>query len=288
MSNAIATVKSVDSMLKSPKIQERLKDMLDNNSAAFCTSIINVINGNNMLQNADPQSIIKSAMVAASLKLPIDPNLGFAAIVPYKNKGVAEAQFQIMYKGLTQLAIRSGQYETINVAEVYEDELESYDPFTGDVKFTSQDKWKMRYEADGKVIGYFAYFRLLTGFNKKLYLTKGEVEKHASTYSQSYKYDKQKGYSSSRWSQDFDAMAKKTVLKQLLSKYGILSVEMQSVMKFDQARVGGTIDNPQPEYIDNPEYEEPKGETVNPFKENAVDTDFESLEGTPFAEGEYK
>jgi recombination protein RecT len=282
MSNAIATIKNVDAMLKSPKIQERLKDMLDNNSAAFCTSIINAINGNSMLQNAEPQSIVKSAMVAAALKLPIDTNLGFAAIVPYKNKdrGV-EAQFQIMYKGLTQLAIRSGQYETINVAEVYEDELDNFDPFTGDVKFKPHTEWKMRYETDGKVVGYYAYFRLLTGFKKNLYMTKGEVEKHALTYSQSYKSDKSKGWTSSRWSQDFDAMARKTVLKQLLSKYGILSVEMQSVMKFDQARVGGTIDNPQPEYVDNPDFEEVKEEPINPFKD-AVDVDFT---GTPFEDG---
>lgn len=268
MANEVQVSKKVSHLMKNENVQERLKAMLDKNAESFVTSVINTINGSAQLQNCDPMTIVKSAMVAASLNLAVDPNLGFAAIVPYKdkNKGM-QAQFQIMYKGLVQLAIRSGQYETINVSEVYKDELDQYDPFTGEVTFRPHTEWKMRYEEGGEVVGYYAYFKLLTGFKKALYMTKEEVEKHALTYSQSYKSDKAKGWTSSRWSQDFDAMGKKTVLKMLLSKFGVLSIEMQKAVTFDQSKVGGSIDNPEPAYVDNPEYEE-KQEVINPFGTN--------------------
>lgn len=270
MANEIQVSKKVAHLLKNENVQERLKAMLDKNSESFATSVINTVNGSTQLQNCDPMTIVKSAMVAAALNLPVDPNLGFAAIVPYKdkNKGM-QAQFQIMYKGLVQLAIRSGQYETINVSEVYADEIDNFNPFTGEVAFKPHTEWKMRHEVNGgEVVGYYAYFKLMTGFKKSLYMTKAEVEKHALTYSQSYKSDKSKGWTSSKWSQDFDAMGRKTVLKLLLSKFGILSIEMQKAVSFDQSKVGGTIDNPEPEFIDNPEYSE-KEIAVNPLN---VDT----------------
>lgn len=276
MANEIQVAKQVSALMKKESIQERLKAMLDKNAESFMTSVINTINGSTQLQSCDSMSIVKSAMVAAALNLAVDPNLGFAAIVPYKdkNKGM-QAQFQIMWRGLVQLAIRSGQYKTINVSEVYADEIESYNPFTGELSFTDQSKWEMRYKNDGEVVGYMAYFKLLTGFEKYLYMTKAETEKHAITYSQSYRSDKQKGWTASRWSQDFDSMGKKTVLKLLLSKFGVLSIEMQKAVTFDQAKIDGTIENPEPAYIDNPDYEEPKGDTVNPFgKNDAVDIPF--------------
>lgn len=270
MANELMTVNKVKSLLcTNSEIQERIKAMMDNSAQSFITSVLNVVSSNTALQQAEPLSIVKAAMISASLKLTIDPNLGFSAIVPYGK----EAQFQIMYKGLTQLAIRSGLYETINVAEVYEDEFESYNPFTGEVKFTPQENWKQRYQIDSTVVGYFAYFKLLTGFQKACYMTKEEVEKHAVTYSKSYQYDKKQNKKASRWSIDFDAMGRKTVLKMLLSKYGILSVEMQKALTFDQARIGGDIENPEPEYTDNPEYIDVKAE--NPFEETKQLTDKE-------------
>lgn len=276
MSNEVTVSKKIAHLMKHDNIQERLKAMLDKNAESFVTSVINTVNGSTALQSCEPMTIVKSAMVAATLNLPVDPNLGFAAIVPYKDKKRGmEAQFQIMYKGLVQLAIRSGQYENLNVSEVFADELDYYDPFTGEVTFKPYNEWKMRYEAEGgEVVGYYAYFKLLTGFKKALYMTKAEVEKHALAYSQSYKQDKEKGWNSSRWSKDFDSMAKKTVLKQLLSKYGILSIELQRAVTFDQARVGGSVDNPEPEYIDNPEYKE-MVEVENPFvKKDVVEIDY--------------
>lgn len=273
MANEVQVAKQVSLLLKKESVQERLKAMLDKNAESFATSIINTINSNTQLQSCEPMTIVKSAMVAAALNLAVDPNLGFAAIVPYKDKNRGmEAQFQIMWRGLVQLAIRSGQYKTINVSEVYADEIESYNPFTGELNFTDQSNWKMRYDKAGEVVGYMAYFKLLTGFEKYSYMTKAETEKHAMTYSQSYKSDKQKGWSSSRWSQDFDSMGKKTVLKMLLSKFGVLSIEMQKAVTFDQAKVGGTMENPEPAYIDNPEYEEPKEAPINPLGKEAAET----------------
>lgn len=282
MNNVV--VKQVKNIFGKEDVQSRIKEMLDNNSQGFVTSVLNIITSNNQLQNAEPNSIVKSAMIAASLKLPVDPNLGFAAIVPYGK----EAQFQIMYKGLTQLAIRSGQYRTINVTEVYEDEIERYNPFTGTMELTDHTNWKQRYIKDGKVVGYYAYFELTSGFKKELYMTKPEVEAHAMKYSKSYQYDKKKGQSKSRWSVDFDAMGKKTVLKSLLSKFGILSIEMQKAVEFDQANIRGDINNPQPAYNDNPDFVDK--EVKDPFK-NAIEIEKENysetdLTGTPFDKGD--
>ncbi len=251
-------------MFETDKIKDRIVAMLGKNADSFITSVINVYAGSDYLAECEPITVVKSAMVAASMNLPIDPNLGFSAIVPYKdrNKGM-QAQFQIMYKGFVQLAIRSGMYETINVTEVYADEFKGYNPFTGKFEFTDPEEWKMRYEDNREVVGYFAYFELLAGFKKQLYATKAEVEKHANTYSQSYKSDKRNNKNTSRWSQDFDSMGKKTVLKQLLSKYGVLSVDMQKAQTFDQSVADGNIDGLEPKYIDNPN----NVDVVDPFAE---------------------
>ena len=184
--------------------------------------------------------------MAATYDLPIDSNLGFAAIVPYNEnvydprtkqwKKVPKAQFQMMYKGFIQLAIRSGYYEKMNYAVVYEDELESYNPITGEVKFV-EDRSKCTQRDDGDeshVAGYYAWFRLKTGFSQELYMSKKAVDNHARKYSQAYRYDLDKGKKSSKWTTDFEAMALKTVIKLLLSKWGILSVDMQRAIQDDQ------------------------------------------------------
>lgn len=267
------------------EIVARMESMLGDKAEGFKNSIINVMGNNKLLEQANPDSIIRAAMVAATLDLPIDPNLGFAAIVPYKNKGQSEAQFQIMYRGLTQLAIRSGQYANINATEIYEDELVSYNPFKSTIELKPGE---MRGKPDGKVIGFYAYFKLQNGFEKELYMTADEMEKHAATYSKSYQSDKSKGYSSSKWTTDFNAMGKKTVLKLLLSKYGILSIQMQKAQQFDQAILRGDINDPQPEFTDNPDF---KDTTIveNPFKTEATDVDYQEVDltGTPF-DSEFK
>ncbi len=172
------------------------------------------------------------------MDLPINPNLGFAAIVPYKNT----AQFQLQYKGLVQLAMRSGQYKTINVSEVYEGEIKNVNRFTGDYEFGER--------TSDMVVGYMAYFKLVNGFEKYSYMTVDEIKEHAARYSKTY----QRG--DGVWKDNFDAMAKKTVLKLLLSKFGILSIEMQRAQTFDQSSIKSDltvtdVDDAEIEYVDN-------------------------------------
>lgn len=240
----------VKSLLNTKEMQKRFGDVLGKKAPQFMASITNAVAGNDYLQRCDANSIMAAALVAAALDLPIDPNLGFSAIVPYGSK----AQFQMMYKGFIQLAIRSGYYENMNYAEVYEDEFISHNPITGETELVS-DFSNCKQRAAGeteKIVGYYAWFRLREGFRKELYMSREEVENHARTYSQSYQRDLSKGKQASRWSIDFDAMAKKTVIKMLLSKWGILSVEMQRAITDDQKvydpdGIGSYEDNPDTE-----------------------------------------
>ena len=221
-------------------VMKNLKAMLGTKAQGFATSVLSAVNNNKLLQSADANSIYTSAMVAASLDLPINPNLGFAAIVPYGRS----AQFQIMTRGIIQLAIRSGQYSRITNSIVYEGQLVKQDPFTDEYVFDFAAK------TSDKIIGYVAYFRTVGGFEKYFYMTKAEAEAHGRKYS--------KSYSNGVWTSDFNAMALKTVLKLLLSKYGILSVEMQRAITMDQAEVRGEIntvediDAVEVSYVDNP------------------------------------
>lgn len=219
-----AVAKSVKSVMAMPEIQEKFRSMLGERMQGFFVSVSNCVAGNELLKKADPNSIVMAAGVAASLDLPIDPNLGFAYIVPYGGS----AQFQIGYRGLVQLAQRSGVFETINVTEVREGEIGKEDFLTGEIEFS----WKPRAErVKLPVVGYVAYFRLTNGFVKNFYMSKQEAESHGKRFSQTYK----KGFGN--WKDDFDAMAKKTVLKLLLSKYAPLSIQMQRAVVADQGVV---------------------------------------------------
>jgi len=240
-------------------VKANLRAMLGQKAQGFATSVLSVVNNNKLLQNADPKTIYSSAMVAASLDLPINPNLGFAAIVPYGGS----AQFQIMVRGLTQLAIRSGQYAKITNCDVHEGELIKADPFTDEYVFDATKR------VSDKVIGYMAFFRTIGGFEKYLYMTKEEALAHGKKYS--------KSFSRGVWTTDPDAMGRKTVLKMLLSRFGILSIEMQRAIKFDQGVVKNDltqisnvdeIDDAEVEYIDNPTTgvdEEKAQEVANKF-----------------------
>ena len=231
---AIATVKS---LLGSPNLKKRFEDMLGKKAAGFVGSLINLSSSVN-LTGVEPMSIISSAAVAATLDLPIDPNLGFAYIVPYNDKKKGKvAQFQMGYKGFIQLAMRSGQYKTINATEVYEGEISNYNRFTGEMEFAGEAK-------SDKVVGYLGYFKLLNGFEKYLYMTTEQLQKHGKRFSKSY--DKDYGL----WKQDFNSMATKTVLKLLISKFGILSIDMQRALETDQAVVKD-INGQEVEYVDN-------------------------------------
>lgn len=247
-------------------VMKNLKAMLGGKAQGFATSVLSVVNNNKLLQTADANSIYTSAMVAASLDLPINPNLGFAAIVPYGRS----AQFQIMTRGIIQLAIRSGQYARITNAIVYEGQLVKQDPFTDEYVFDFQAK------KSDKVVGYVAYFRTVGGFEKYFYMTKEEAEAHGKKYS--------KSYSSGVWKSDFDSMALKTVLKLLLSKFGILSVEMQRAITMDQAEVKGEIntvediDAAEVAYVDNPSSEDARRNAMKEAMQEAIVVDKETGE----------
>ena len=234
---------SLNQLLNSENVKKRTTEILGDRSAQFLASILQVTKDNNYLSKADPNSVLQAAMVAATLDLPINNNLGFAYIVPYKN----DAQFQMGWKGFVQLALRSGQYKKINVIEIKEGEINELklDPLREDYMFNwIQDPSKR--EA-AKTVGYAAFFQLVNGFEKTVYWTKEAVTQHAKKFSKSF------GYKTSAWQTNFDAMAKKTVLKNMLSNYGSLSVDyqMQKAIKFDQSVVKD-FKVEEVEYPDNP------------------------------------
>lgn len=243
---------SVGSLLSGDAMKARFQELLGKKAAGFMSSIISV-SKSPQLRDADPNTIIASAVVAATLDLPINPNLGFAHIVPYKNKGRKEAQFQMGWKGFYQLAMRTGKYHNITSNEVYDGEVTIKNRFKEEIEFGKKKS--------DKVVGYLAYYSTTTGAEKFFYMTNEEVEKHAVEYSQAYRYDKKNRTQLSPWSTDFDGMAKKTVLKLLLSKYGELSIEQQmqsqldTAFKFDQAIARNTEENPAEIVIDQTEAE---------------------------------
>ena len=201
-------------------------------------------------------SLVYAGLKATALDLPLDPNLGFAYVIPFKNnkKGVTEAQFQIGYKGFIQLAIRSGQFLLINVTDIREGELKGEDILTGEMSFSRVPDRESK-----PVVGYAAFFKLTNGFSKTMYMTVGEVKAHAGRYSQTYSSKNEYIRKASKWDTDFDAMAKKTVLKLLLSKYAPLSVEMQNAIQNDQAVID---DQGEAQYLDNPEEQQPAVEDI--------------------------
>lgn len=231
------------SLLTSPNVQQKFSEMLGKRANGFLTSVLQIINSNKLLQEADPMSIYNSAMISATLDLPINPNLGFAYIVPFNQKVgsnyVKMAQFQMGWRGYVQLAQRTGLYKTISVTAIYEGQIKSNNPLKG-IEFDFEAK------TSEKIIGYCSYFELLNGFEKYLYMTAKEMEEHAKKYSQTYK----KGFGV--WKDNFDAMALKTVLKMNLQKFGPLSVEMQTAVQADQSVIKN-VEQADFEYVDNNE-----------------------------------
>jgi len=212
----------------------------------FVADISSVVSANPTLQQCDSASILSAGLVAQSLNLPLSSTLGFAYIVPYKDK----AQFQIGWKGLVQLAQRSGQFERLGVREVHEGEYSGQDEFGDDLFNFSHDF------DNNKVIGYYAYFKLLNGFKKTLYWTVDQCKSHAKKYSRSFGT----GKATDLWTNSFDSMASKTVLKLLLNRYAPLSVEMQQAIRFDQSAID---EDGNPIYVDNDKENAPKKTNVN-------------------------
>lgn len=197
----------------------------------FVTAIVSAVNANPAIKDCTNQSIMAAALLGHSLKLSPSPQLGYYYLVPFNDKEAGKvAQFQLGYKGYIQLALRSGQYKKLNVLAIKEGELEYFDPLNEEIKVNLMiDKWDEREKAP--TVGYYAMFELVNGFRKAIYWSKGQMENHAITYSPGYKV--KKGYTF--WEKNFDAMAYKTMLRQLISKWGVMSVEMQTAFDSDMA-----------------------------------------------------
>mgnify|MGYP000937286895 CR=1 FL=1 len=209
-------IDKLKNILAAQSVKEQFEAVLKENAGAFVASIIDLYNTDKTLQLCDPKSVVMEALKAASLKLPINKQLGFAWIVPYKNKqGQYIPTFQLGYKGYIQLCMRTGAYRYINADVVYEGELVKHDKLTGEIEIDPTRR------TSDKKVGYFAFIETLNGFRKTFYMSLDEVIKHAQQYSKSY------GNKDSAWASDFDSMALKTCLRLLLSKYGIMSIEMQ-------------------------------------------------------------
>ena len=242
--NQVAAPKDIKQYVSDSRIRQKFEEILGKKTQGFLASVMQVANQPH-LKNAVPATVVNAAMMAATLDLPINSNLGFAYIVPYKRKfkdeqgrwqESNEAQFQMGYKGFIQLAQRSGQFSRIAATPVYQGQLISADPLLG-------------YEFDwtipntGEAIGYVAFFKLLNGFTAELYMSKADILKHAGKYSQSFKYG-------GVWKDNFEAMAIKTVTKLLLSKQAPLSIEMQTAQLADQSIIHDVATNDF-EYIDH-------------------------------------
>jgi recombination protein RecT len=246
MTQIVKTNNQVRDLMNSDAVKSKFAEMLGAKSAGFLVSVMNCVNSNDLLKNAEPNSILFAAATAASLDLPVNQNLGFAYIIPYNQKQsdgtyIQVAQFQLGYKGFIQLSQRSGQFQTINATDVKEGEIKHFNRLTGEIDF----EWKDN-RTELKTIGYVAYFKLINGFEKSLYMTVDELKAHGAKFSKTFK--QQYGL----WNTDFDAMASKTVTKLLLAKFAPLSVDMQKAVTTDQAIVKDW-DSQEVEYVDNQE-----------------------------------
>jgi recombination protein RecT len=241
----VAKKETFSTFLSKDAIKKKINEMVGSKDGQrFITSILSVVSNNPAIAECDQSTILSSALLGEALKLSPSPQLGYYYIVPFNNtkKGCKEAQFQLGYKGYIQLAIRSGQYKNINVVAVKQGELINYNPLTEelDVKFIEDDDKREKTET----IGYYAMFELTNGFKKSIYWSKKKMLAHAEKYSMGFKAHK--GYTF--WEKDFDGMAFKTLLRQLISKWGIMSIDIQNAFEKDMGviREDGSVD-----YVDN-------------------------------------
>jgi recombination protein RecT len=223
---------TVKSLFNKDDVKNKFQELLGKRAPSFITSVLQIVASNKLLAKAEPMSIYHSAAVAATLDLPLNNNLGFAYIVPYNEKQSdgqyrQVAQFQMGYKGFKQLALRSGQFVTINATDVRQGEIKKYDRLTGKIEFEWIEDFELREKTP--VVGYVSFFELINGFSQTLYMTIQQLDKHGKRYSQTFK----KGFG--LWKDDFDSMCLKTVSKLNLSKNAPLSIDLQRAYVVDQA-----------------------------------------------------
>ena len=253
VSNSLTTQKksTFSTFMTSDAVKNKINQMIaGKDGGKFITSLISLVSNNPELAQCEHSTILASALLGESLKLSPSPQLGQFYLVPFKdnkNERIV-AQFQLGYKGYIQLAIRSGYYKKLNVLAIKEGELINYNPLDESIEVKLIEDEEKRENAN--TIGYFAMFEYQNGFTKTLYWSKEKMQAHARKYSQAYRKDLSKGTKYSFWSKDFDGMGFKTMLRQLISKWGIMSVDFQAALMNDMAVIR---DNEQPEYVDNVE-----------------------------------
>ena len=262
------TKKSQRLGLTSYLTQEAVKKQINNviggeNGQRFISSIVSAVNNNHQLAECTNQSILSGALLGESLKLSPSPQLGQYYLVPFKdkNKGMV-AQFQLGYKGYIQLAIRSGQYKKLNVLAIKEGELIKFNPLTEEIDVRLIEDEDEREKAP--TIGYYAMFEYTNGFRKAIYWSKTRMENHAKKYSAGYSRDLQRGTQYTFWSKDFNTMAYKTMLRQLISKWGIMTIDMQNAIESDMAVIS---EDGSKDYVDNAENKPSESEIIEQPKD---------------------
>ena len=262
------TKKSQRLGLTSYLTQEAVKNQINNviggeNGQRFISSIVSAVNNNHQLAECSNQSILSGALLGESLKLSPSPQLGQYYLVPFNDKQRGKvAQFQLGYKGYIQLAIRSGQYKKLNVLAIKEGELIKFNPLTEEIDVRLIEDEDEREKAP--TIGYYAMFEYVNGFRKAIYWSKTRMENHAKKYSAGYSRDLQHGTQYTFWSKDFDAMAYKTMLRQLISKWGIMSIDMQNALESDMAVIN---EDGSKDYVDNAENKPSESEIIEQPKD---------------------
>lgn len=243
--------------IKSNVVQNSLESTLGSLTKAktFTANLISAVSTNPNLRECEASTLISSALLGEALKLSPSPQLGQFYIVPFKDNssGITKATFQLGWKGYYQLALRSGQYKNIDVVAIKEGELNSYNPVTGELNITPLKEDR----ENAKTIGYYAFFELVNGFKKSIYWSVEKMKKHAETYSMGYRNDLRKGTKYTFWSKQFDEMAIKTLYRQLIGKYGIMSIDMQKAfindmtIQDDFSKPKNPDEEQQPIYFDN-------------------------------------
>ena len=271
---AVQSKKSIAEFLTGDSAKKSIEDVVGKKDCQrFISSLVSAVQTNPGLSECTNNSLLNAALIGHSLNLPQSPQLSYFYLIPFANskKGCKEATFQLGYRGYIQLAMRSGQYLKINACDIREGELKTYNPITDEYVFEPV----LDYEKRGKlpVVGYYGYFILTNKYKKEIYWDKARMEAHAKKYSASYR----KGWDSF-WKSDFDEMARKTIIRQLISKWGIMSVDMEKAYTNDMAVI---LDDGSTEYIDNTPDEPTKFEdVVGEVEEGSVTEITEGEDGT--------
>ena len=253
MTNTLATQRTqqggLATYLTKAAVKQQINNIVGGNAQRFTSAIISAVTVNQELQKCSNQSILSGALLGESLKLSPSPQLGQYYLVPFNDKQRGKvAQFQLGYKGYIQLAVRSGYYRKLNVVAIKEGELIKFNPLTEEIDVRLIEDEDIR--ENTPTIGYYAMFEYTNGFRKAIYWSKARMENHAKKYSAGYSRDLQRGTQYTFWSKDFDAMAYKTMLRQLISKWGIMSIDMQNAVESDMAVIN---EDGSKDYVDNAE-----------------------------------